>query len=158
MQGGFVRGLVCLLVAIGFAACRENRPPEELARQLIRLTGGQDQVSAVGDVVVSRLSKEESAAFRRAFDANELVDLLVPLYTERFSAEELEELIRFNQSAVARKLRAETPELGREGAQISGAYVQAKLAEIRKAAPTVEKGQPDTTAANAAKDTVKTSR
>jgi hypothetical protein len=153
-----VRGLICLLVGIGFAACRESRSPEDLARQLIRLTGGQDQVAAVGDAVVSRLPEDESAAFRRVFDANELVDLLVPLYTERFSAEELEELIRFNESAVARKLRAETPELGREGAQITGTYVQAKLAMIRQAAPPVDDRQSDTTAANAAKDTTETSK
>ena len=151
-----MRGLFCLIVVIGFTACRESPPPEDLARQLIRLTGGQDQVAAVADVVASRLSKEETAAFRRVFDANELVDLLVPLYTQRFSAEELEELIRFNQSAVARKLRAETPELGREGAQITSTYVQEKLTRIRQSAPTASQGEAGTGAANAGADTTET--
>ena len=153
-----MRGLFCLIVVIGLTACRESPPPEDLARQLIRLTGGQDQVAAVADVVASRLSKEETAAFRRVFDANELVDLLVPLYTQRFSAEELEELIRFNQSAVARKLRAETPELGREGAQITSRYVQEKLTGIRQSAPTASQGEAGTGAANAGADTTETSK
>lgn len=79
------------------------------------------------------LPPEEGLAFRGTFEPSEALERLVPLYTQHFSVDEMEEMIAFWESEAGRKLREVNPVLARQAAVIGEQYVTEKMAALRRA-------------------------
>ena len=56
------------------------------------------------------------AAFKSKFDANEFMNMLVPIYDKHFTHDDIKQLIKFYESPVGKKLLKATPTMAQETA------------------------------------------
>ena len=106
---------------------------EELFRQLDMATTLNQTIAQVAGSMAEALPMEAGyqevvdAYVRRYADWDALKDDLVTIYAQAFTAEEVQELIHFYNTAVGRKLLAQAPGISREIA----ALVHGRLTEHR---------------------------
>jgi uncharacterized protein len=129
--------LVLSPVSFASAAGGPDLEKDKLVRELIALTGS-DQI---GMQVLDAMLQQFQAAFkavpaeywvklRQGFKAEELVDLVVPIYAKNFSTSELKELIGFYQTPIGKKVIKTLPTIAGESMSAGQAWGQKKAAEI----------------------------
>ncbi len=140
-----MRPSLALLLAILFvsipiqSASTDDAPqtPEALARELIRISGA---VESTDDMMAAY-----EGQFRMAFpdvpaelwselfasmNANELVELVIPIYTKHYTREDLVGLIEFYQSPLGQRLIKANPAIMQESMAVGMAWGQQKAAEV----------------------------
>ena len=129
-----------LLVATAAARAAEPAaaaapPPDALARQLLELTGGGELGKQVMTQVVASLRGAHPGLpdafwdeFIASVDPAELEDMVVPIYVENLSVEEMTAAIAFYESPAGRSLVKKLPAIVGESMAV-GQQWGARLAE-----------------------------
>lgn len=116
------------------------------ARQIIALTRGGDTLPQMVERIVAQLAPAFERAnpgqgglireileheFQEIFSTyrDQFVDSLIPVYTQNFTADELEALVAFYQSPLGRKLIAAQPQVSEQAMRMGGMWGQ-KLGEL----------------------------
>jgi hypothetical protein len=93
-----------------------NASPEDLARQLIHLTGGGGLGKQLMTQMVDSFRKADPKVpeefwteFLASVDPKQLEDLVVPIYVQNFTAEEMRASIQFYSSPVGQSLIHKLP-------------------------------------------------
>jgi hypothetical protein len=130
------------------APSAENAKTRDIRRLLV-LTGSGNLGKQVATQLIASFQKaipDVPASFWEEFakeiDANELVELIVPIYDRHFSHDEVKAIIAFYESPAGRKLVSKLPEItqdsmgvGQAWGQKLGARVQARLRAAQEAEP-----------------------
>lgn len=124
--------------------------PEHLAaaRRLMEASGAAKQFDDIlprmlGQIQghISRRDPAEARMVREVFsrvsermirDKGELIDALVQFYAEKLTVAEMDEVMRFYQSAAGSKLLSLTPELAQRTVEISQGWVGKLSGEVQK--------------------------
>jgi hypothetical protein len=115
--------MIVLGLALSPAAASAGEPaaapagsPEELARRLIHLTGGGDLGKQVMTQMVGSFRQADPGVpeefwdeFMASVDPRELEDLVVPIYVENLSVEEMSAAIDFYSSPAGRSIIRKLP-------------------------------------------------
>lgn len=129
--------LLVLGIAGGAVAEDAERSDEQLALELLQVTGGADmarqamqmmsvQMRPMFPTVPEALWSE----LLDSFDADELSELVVPIYLKHFSREELAGLLEFYRSPLGQRMIESMPLIMRESMAIGTAWGRQKAMEI----------------------------
>lgn len=127
-------GLLLGLGTPGAASAQSEQMREDI-RTFLTISGG---ISA-GDVMIDGMIQSLRPMapqvpdsfwqeFRAEVDLNEFTELLVPIYAERFTHQEIRDMIAFYQTPTGRKLASISPELTQAG-MLAGQQWGAQLAQ-----------------------------
>ena len=147
------RTSIALLLALALAAplsAQKNAAPDAVKtaviRRLLELTQSAQLSLRAMEVMVPAqraANPQIPAAFWDAFlararrDVHQLVDSLVPIYAAHFTQAELEELVRFYQSPMGRRLTQMQPLITQESIEVGqrwGAMIGREVADSLMAA------------------------
>jgi hypothetical protein len=120
--------LVGLLLCSDLAATgRTSQPTDDKAakeadiRKLMELTGAANlgkqvmvQMIATFRKTMPQVPQEFWSGLEKEIHTEDMVEMVVPIYSRHFSHQDIRELIAFYQSRVGRKLIAEQPDILRE--------------------------------------------
>jgi hypothetical protein len=85
--------------------------------------------------MINNLAKqkpEEAQKMRDRIKVDEIIDRLIPLYDQHFTADDLQAYIDFYSSPKGKKLLTEIPSLMKESVGVSAKYFTEKFPEITK--------------------------
>ena len=119
MMKKLVTMMACLFLAQ--AVSSQTTPTAEKVKELIRLTG----VADLGVQVKANMIREYRTMlphvdstfwneFMEEVKVDEMVELVIPIYQERFTSGDVDGLIKFYQSPVGKKMVAQLPEIMQE--------------------------------------------
>jgi hypothetical protein len=107
--------LPCTALALGESA-KPTASPEDLARQLIELTGGGSLGKQVMTQMVDSFRKANPkipdkfwTEFLASVDPKQMEDMVVPIYVKNFTPEEMRASIQFYSSSVGQSLIHKLP-------------------------------------------------
>jgi hypothetical protein len=119
-----VLSVVALLPSAASAANEGQstaQSPEDLARELIRLTGGGDIGIQIATQMVDALAKaspgipkEFWTEFLSSLDSKKLEDLVIPIYVKNLTREEMVGTIQFYRSPVGQSMIRKLPAIAQE--------------------------------------------
>jgi uncharacterized protein len=109
----------------------------KLVRQLITMTGSNLIGAQVTDALLQQFRQtfttvppEYWTELRKSIKTEELVELIVPVYSKSFTAPELEELIGFYESPIGKKVIATLPKISQESMIAGQDWGKKKATEI----------------------------
>lgn len=113
--------LVCS-AAVGSLQAQDDA--ETVARELLTLTGAAKIGMQVMDQMISMqkhnlpdVPEEFWTNFMASVDQNELLNLLIPIYTRHFTVAEMKEVISFYKTPVGQKMVGKMPVIAQESIQ-----------------------------------------
>ena len=136
-----------LVLALITAVCRAEPASEKSVRELMVLTGaGQRGVQVMAALLpeLKRMAPQVPESFWQKFvakiDPDELVSLVVPIYQQRFTEQDIQDIISFYRSPAGKRLIEQSPGLTQDsmkaGQQWGAELAQKAISEIRaEAAP-----------------------
>ena len=106
----------------------------KLAVQVMEVTGATANQGMVADSMVAQLKpffptvpEETWSEVKLAFDAEQLVEMSIPIYMRNFDEAELEELVEFYQSSLGKKVIERMPVVMQESTMAFQAWNREKL-------------------------------
>ncbi|SDL09783.1 hypothetical protein SAMN04488034_102277 [Salinimicrobium catena] len=117
-----MKKFICLffLGFIGFQSqAQESSDLQQKAVSLIEMTSGQ-QFDIMLDPIVKMIPEKNQEAFKNEMMASldDVYTRLAKIYTEKFTEEELDQILAFYNTPVGKKMRDITPELTKRGMEI----------------------------------------
>jgi hypothetical protein len=116
--------LLALLLALPGAA-RAERPVEDDVRELLKLTGVEQQLRELGTQMRAQMSvvapQVPAALWDELFSETsvaQLVDRMVPVYVEELSPEDIRALVAFYRSPAGQRFAQKLPVLQKRGFEI----------------------------------------
>ncbi|MBF0388313.1 MAG: DUF2059 domain-containing protein [Candidatus Omnitrophica bacterium] len=123
------------------AAVPVSKAKHDLIMQFVDVFGTRASMKANFEQMMSSLAPEEAAKLRTAFNVEDIIEQLVPLYDRFFTEADLQSYVNFYGSADGKKLVATIPQIMRGSVEISARYFEAHMPEefkkglAEKAAP-----------------------
>ncbi len=129
--------IACSLLGVAPAFADEAASKEATIRKLVAVTGAAEMGKQVMDTLFEQVKPlypdvpaEVWTEFGGMFTANELTELVVPIYDKHFEIAELEALLAFYQSPTGQKLLSKMPAVMQESVGIGNAWGQKKANEL----------------------------
>ena len=108
-----IAALLCLLVVPTLA---DEKPSVEKIEELLVMTGAGDMGKMFSDQMLQMLKpampqvpEEWWNAFGDRFDADDLIEITIPIYQKHFSAAEIDAMIEFNRTPEGRAIIKKMP-------------------------------------------------
>ncbi len=101
----------------------------DLILKFIDVFGTHSSMKANFEQMMASIGVEEADKLRSAFDVDEIIELLVPLYDRYMSESDLRAYIAFYGSADGRKLVEAIPQIMRGSVEISAKYFEERMPE-----------------------------
>lgn len=105
----------------GTEAAGAAKAKERDIRKLMQMTGAANMGLQVADSMIAQFKKgmpqipdEFWTEFRNEINANELTNLVVPIYAKHFSHDDIKQLIAFYKTPIGKKLIALQPQIMQE--------------------------------------------
>lgn len=98
-----------------------------LVLRYLEVSGTQETLDRMFKQAIAEAPQEEALRLKQAYDINEITEILVPVYSKYFSANDLRDLIAFYQSPVAQKMSEMAPKIMEDTLDASAKYFQAKI-------------------------------
>jgi hypothetical protein len=102
---------------------------EDVARELLNKTGsGKMGIQVMNQMMDSyekafpKVPHEFWEEFKKEVRAEDLVEMILPVYTSHFTSEEMQELINFYDTAIGKKYIKLMPEIMRESMEVGQAW------------------------------------
>lgn len=132
---------IALLIGISFAANAQQKTKTENIRQLLVAMGAVKQVEQTFSLMMESYKQQATGAdekfwedFAREVKAQDLVDMLIPIYDKHYSDEEIRHMLAFYSSPLGQKIVEKTPSVtqasykaGEEWGRKIGEKVAARL-------------------------------
>jgi hypothetical protein len=116
-----------LAVGVGPAVAQSEERKSILFDQLMKVMGGADLVKKIHDDLIRSLPPDQAARLARAFDPEELLAVIRPIYLKYLSEHDLRAIIRFYRSPAGHRLLSIRPQLMAEVLEAVSAYTRRKL-------------------------------
>lgn len=127
----------CVFPARAQRGARVDPVKEKSIRTLLALTGSAKLGQQVMDQIIETFRRGSTNAppafwdeMRRKLKADEMVDMIVPIYARYYSKQELDQLITFYRSPIGRKVAATLPMIVRESMAVGQQWGRAKAQEV----------------------------
>ncbi len=104
-----------------------SKSRKELALRYMEVAGVKDSLRKTFDNVIAQAPNEDKAKLTEAFDVEDIVIELGPIYEQYFTESELQDLIDFYESPTGRKVLEVNPMILKDSMEISYKYFQDKL-------------------------------
>lgn len=133
-----------LLTSLPTASDISNQPDwqsaqgtkRELILKFIVLFGTRDTMRANFEKMSASLPPEKAAAFRRAYNVDAVINLLIPIYDKYFTEEDLREYILFYASPAGKRLNASLASVMKESVTATMQYFELNMPpELKEQAP-----------------------
>jgi len=118
---------------------KKEKAKRDDIRKLMKLTGSaevgkqvMDQLFVTFRQTMPNVPGEFWDGISKKVDANEMVELIVPIYAKYFSHDEIRELIKFYQSPLGKKLTRVLPDVTRESMAAGQKWGAELAAEVMK--------------------------
>lgn len=98
-----------------------------LVNQLIDITGLRETINKKIEDFINRAPLNRRVELRNIFDAEEILDKVIPIYAKHYTHNEMERLIDFYKSPLGRKVLQATPAISKESLQAILVYFQEKI-------------------------------
>lgn len=121
---------LALVVCIAGCSAPKSNDPDELALELMKVSGAEAQMEATLNVIVQQMPPEDGNALKGMIDVNELMRRLIPIYKKHFTADEMNDMIDFYKSDTGKKIKELGPTLVKESGEVGQKYVQEKMAAL----------------------------
>ena len=105
---------------------------DQLIRKFVQIYGVKENMQANFDQMTASLKPEQAQAFRTSVKVDEIIEQLVPVYDQHFSADDLRAYIHFYSSPEGKKLVQALPLLMKDSVDVSMKYLDAHLPESLK--------------------------
>lgn len=99
-----------------------------LIKSLLKANGVEKILEQNAKTVIAQAPEDRREKLQALFQSDQLMDLIVPVYSEKFSSQELEKLINFFNSPTGRKYVSQSGQITEETFQILLKYFAAKVA------------------------------
>jgi hypothetical protein len=136
-------------VALGPALAQNEERKSMLFDQLMKVMGGAALVKRIHEDLIKSLPPDQAARLARAFDPEEVLAVIRPIYLKYLSEYELRAIIHFYQSPAGRRLLSIRPQLSAEVMAAIAAYTRRKLGLAPAAPPAPAPPPPATSPAPA---------
>ena len=100
---------------------------KELILKYIEATGAKANMQKTFDDIVNTAAEDKKANLRQALNLDDILNELVPVYDQYFTAQDLKELIVFYESPIAKKLFKVEPLLLKDIMEKSRQYLEGKI-------------------------------
>jgi hypothetical protein len=110
-------------------AAREDstQPSRDLVLRYLDLSGTSATLDQMFQDMIQNSSPQDALRLQQAYDLEEILQILVPIYQKHFTRDDLQKLVAFYQSPVARKLNEVTPGLVKDTLDAAMLYFRTKL-------------------------------
>lgn len=108
-------------------------PKRKLVLELLNLFNAKKQSQAVLNSMIETMPTDVRDTLRSAFDADEMIEIIAPVYEKYLTEDELKTVIKFYKSPVGRKLLAAQPKIMNDSIIVMKVYAQNKIKKILKA-------------------------
>jgi hypothetical protein len=107
--------------------------------KFIEVFGTRETMKMNFEQILASMPPEEADKLKGAFNIDEVIQELVPLYDKHFTAEDLDGFIAFYSSPVGRKLVEKIPVIMKESIDVSARYFEEHMpADMKEGTPTPE--------------------
>lgn len=105
----------------------ESLSKKDLILKYMEVTGAKANMQKTFEDIINAAAADKKAALRQVLNINDIIDQLVPVYDKHFTSQDLQELIAFYESPVARKLFQVEPLLLKDVMETSRKYLEGKI-------------------------------
>jgi hypothetical protein len=113
---------------------------KEKILKFIDVFGTRETMKMNFDQILASMPSQDAEKMKGAFNIDDVIQELVPLYDKHFSAEDLDGFIQFYSSPAGRKLVQTIPLIMQESVEVSAKYFEEHLpADMKEGAATPEK-------------------
>lgn len=106
-----------------------SQSKHDLIMRFVDVFGTRASMKANFDQMMTSLGPDEAAKLRNAFNVEEIIEQLVPLYDKYFTESDLTAYVNFYGSADGKKLVSAIPQIMRGSVDISARYFEAHMPE-----------------------------
>lgn len=99
----------------------------KLVMILIDVSGVRRNMELNIEQVLKGVAQEKQAKFKELFKVSDIIDRIVPIYSDFYTNEELIQIIEFYESAAGQKVVESTPKIMQAVVQAAAQYFQEKL-------------------------------
>ncbi len=99
----------------------------ELILNLMEADGARASMTKIFSQIIAQTPKEREQELKNLLKVDEIIDILVPLYDQYYTEEEITQLITFYQSTLGQKLLQVTPKIMQQTIEIVRRYFQQKM-------------------------------
>ena len=99
----------------------------QLIMILIDVSGVRKNMELNIEQVLKGVEEEKKEKFKELFKVSDIIDRIVPIYSNHYTNEELIKIIEFYESAAGQKVVESTPKIMQETVQEAARYFQEKL-------------------------------
>ena len=99
----------------------------KLIMVLIDVSGVRKNMELNIEQVLKGVEDEKKEKFKTLFNINDIIDRIVPIYSEYYTNEELIKIIEFYESAAGQKMVETTPKIMQATVQEAAKYFQEKI-------------------------------
>ena len=117
------------VVAAPVATAPISEAKKQLIAQFIEVFGTRASMIANFDQMMSSLPADQAGKLRKAFNIDEIIQALLPLYDKYFSEADLTAMIAFYNSPEGKKLVQTIPQLMRDSVEVSAKYFENHMPE-----------------------------
>lgn len=105
----------------------ESLSKKDLILKYMEVTGAKANMQKTFSDIINAAAADKKTALRQALNIDDIIDQLVPVYDRHFTSQDLQELIAFYESPVARKLFQVEPLLLKDVMETSRKYLEGKI-------------------------------
>ena len=103
-----------------------------LVVELLQLVNAKQQSQDILDSMIKMLPTDVRDSFKKALKADEMMELVIPVYEKYLTKEDLEGIIEFYKSPAGKKLLIAQPKIMKDSMIVMKVYAQKKLSTVSK--------------------------
>lgn len=103
------------------------KPARDLVLRYLELSGTRSTLDQMFQEMIQNSAPQDALRLQQAYNLEEIMEVLVPIYQKHFTQDDLQKLVAFYQSPVARKLNDVTPDLVKDTLDTAMLYFRTKL-------------------------------
>ncbi len=102
-----------------------------LVVELLQLVNAKQQSQEVLDSMIKMMPSDVRDSFTKALNADEMMELVIPVYERYLTIDDLKSVIKFYKSPAGKKLLEAQPKIMKDSMIVMKVYAQKKLSTIK---------------------------
>jgi len=102
-----------------------------LVCELLQLVNAKQQSQEVLNSMIKMMPSDICDSFKKALNADEMMELVIPVYEKYLTIDDLKSMIKFYKSPAGKKLLEAQPKIMKDSMIVMKVYVQKKLSTMK---------------------------
>ena len=102
-----------------------------LVVELLQLVNAKQQSKEVLDSMIKMMPSDVRDTFKKALNADEMMELVIPVYEKYLTIDDLKSVIKFYKSPAGKKLLEAQPKIMKDSMIVMKVYAQKKLSAMK---------------------------